>query len=203
MPSRLNKELEIARPRRGAPEQTRERLIAAAAKLINRVGYHRTDSNRISQEAGYSTGTFYKHFKDKREIFLAAYERWVTTEWKAAGAEISAGGTPDAVARRLIDSMVNFHTRWRGLRAALIELVFTDPEVRRFYRVQRRRQLNLMAEIRERIGSRLSSREADAVLLFTFERTSDAIAHGELRDLGLNRKAITELLVESIMTALT
>jgi AcrR family transcriptional regulator len=202
MPGRLNKELEAERPRRGSPEQTRERLIAAAAKVINRAGYHGTDSNRISQEAGYSTGTFYKHFKDKREIFLAAYERWVTTEWKAAGDEISAGGTPEEIARRLIASMVSFHTRWRGLRAALIELTFTDPEVRRFYRAQRRRQLDLIKEIRAGIGAQPSSREADAVLLYTFERTSDAIAHGELKDLGLSREAVIELLVESIRAAL-
>ncbi|MGH9822021.1 MAG: TetR/AcrR family transcriptional regulator [Blastocatellia bacterium] len=202
MPSRLKKELQTVRPRRGSPEQTRERLIAAAASLFNRAGFHGTDSNRIAQEAGYSTGVFYKHFKDKREIFLAAYETWVTREWAAAAVEISAGGEPEAIARRLVDSMVSFHTRWRGLRTALIELVFTDPEVRRFYRDQRRRQLDVMAEIRGVRGGRRHRREADAVLLFTFERTSDAIAQGELRDLGLNRKTVIELLVKSVVAAL-
>src|SRR5712671_4512060 len=128
MPNQLNRALQKPRPRRGAPSDTRERLIAAAARLFNRAGYHATDSNRIAREAGYSTGVFYKHFKHKREIFLAAYETWVASEWKAVGAELAAGGRREAVARRLVALTINFHTRWRGLRASLLALVFTDPE---------------------------------------------------------------------------
>src|SRR6202051_1182334 len=144
----FEKELGAPRRRRGSPAQTRERLVTAAAKLFNRVGYHRTDSNRIAREAGYSTGVFYKHFADKREIFLAAYETWVVSEWKAVEGELALGGQPEPTARRLVALTVDFHTRWRGLRASLMELVFTDAKVKRFYRHQRRRQLDLMARVR-------------------------------------------------------
>jgi AcrR family transcriptional regulator len=202
MNDRLQKKLRSTRPRRGSPEQTRERLVAAAASLFNRVGYHGTDSNRIAREAGYSTGVFYKHFKDKREIFLAAYEIWVASEWKAVAAELAAGGRREAVARRLVALSIRFHTRWRGLRASLLELVFSDAEVRRFYRAQRRRQLDTMAELRVRIGAKAHPREDDAVHLFTAERTCDAIAQGELRALGLRRKAMVAALVQSALKAL-
>ncbi|HKV38369.1 MAG TPA: TetR/AcrR family transcriptional regulator [Blastocatellia bacterium] len=203
MPDRLDHELKTARPRRGSPSQTRERLVAAAASLFNRSGYHGTDSNRIAREAGYSTGLFYKHFKDKREIFLAVYETWVASEWEVAGAELTAGGKPDDLARRLVASMVNFHTRWRGLRASLIELVFTDAKVRHFYRDQRRRQLDLLARLRTASGTPRRRREEDAIMLFTFERTSDAIAQGELRDLGLNRKAVVGALEKILVASLS
>jgi len=102
MPDALESELRLPRPRRGSPAQTRERLVAAAAKLFNRVGYHGTDSNRIAREAGYSPGVFYKHFADKREIFLEAYQTWVVSEWKAVEGELSSGGTTHATARRLV-----------------------------------------------------------------------------------------------------
>jgi AcrR family transcriptional regulator len=199
----LQKKLRSAWPRRGAPAQTRERLVAAAATLFNRAGYHGTDSNRIAREAGYSTGVFYKHFADKREIFLAAYETWVASEWQAVGAELSAGGKPEAIARRLVALSIRFHTRWRGLRASLLELVFTDAEVRHFYRTQRRRQLDTMAALRIRIGGKPHPREHDVVHLFTTERTCDAIAQGELRTLGLNREAVVAVLVQSVLKALT
>src|SRR5450755_4627841 len=178
MPDSLRSELRLPRPRRGSPGQTRERLIAAAAKLFNRVGYHGTDSNRIAREAGYSPGVFYKHFADKREIFLAAYKTWVVSEWKSVEDELSSGRTPEATARRLVALNVDFHTRWRGLRASLMELVFTDAKVKRFYREQRKRQLDLMATIRSRIGAPRQRREEDAIHLFTMERTGDAIAQG-------------------------
>jgi AcrR family transcriptional regulator len=194
----FEKELSVPRPRRGSPMQTRERLIAAAAQLFNRRGYHGTDSNQIAREAGYSTGVFYKHFADKRDIFLAAYETWVVSEWKGVEEELSLGGPRGEIARRLVALTVDFHTRWKGLRTSLIELVFADVKVRRFYRSQRKRQLDLMARIRGKIGARHRRREDDAIHLFTMERTGDAIAQGELRDLGLDREVMIEALVNKV-----
>jgi AcrR family transcriptional regulator len=202
MPTHPLRNLNPARPRRGIPAQTRERLIAAAASLFNRVGYHGTDSNRIARQAGYSTGVFYKHFKDKREIFLAAYETWVVSEWKSVTSALSAGGSAKDTARRLVILSIDFHTRWRGLRASLLELVFTDERVRRFYRSQRRRQLDTMADLRSSIGAPPRTREQDAIHLYTTERTYDAIAQGELRDLGLDRKYVVEAMVQQVISIL-
>jgi AcrR family transcriptional regulator len=202
VPARPENKLKAPRPRRGSPEQTRERLIAAAAGIFNRVGYHGTDSNRIAKEAGYSTGMFYKHFENKREIFLAAYEAWVSAEWKAVAKELSTGETAEEIARRLVALSIEFHTRWRGLRASLLELVFTDPEVQRFYRKQRRKQLDVMAELRAGIGARPRSREEDAIHLFTTERTYDAVARGELEDLGVDRRMVIESMIEIVRSML-
>lgn len=196
------KDLKSSRPRRGSPKQTRERLLAAAAGLFNRVGYHGTDSNRIAEAAGYATGTFYKHFKDKREIFLAAYEAWVTSEWQAVSAELSTGNDPNAVARRLVMLSIDFHTRWRGLRASLLELVFSDAVVRRFYREQRRRQLDVMRNLRAKLGALPRSREEDAIHLYTTERTFDAFAHGELQDLGLDRETVIAAMIQRVRSML-
>ncbi|HMH15427.1 MAG TPA: TetR/AcrR family transcriptional regulator [Edaphobacter sp.] len=190
------------RPRRGTPAETRERLIAAAARLFNRAGYHGTDSNRIAREAGYSPGTFYKHFKEKRDIFLAAYEAWIISEWQAFQVELALGGEPHDLARRLVELQVDFHTRWRGLRASLLELVFADAVVRRFYREQRRRQLDLMAQLRTSMNTRHQSREQDAVHIYTMERSCDAIAQGELTNLGLDEALVIEVLVQRVASLL-
>lgn len=186
------------RPRRGTPEQTRARLVTTAGEIFNRVGYHGTDSNRIAKEAGYATGTFYKHFKDKREAFA-----WVTSEWSAIDAELSAGRNPEETARRLVKLSIDFHTKWRGLRASLLELVFTDEEVRRFYRSQRRRQMDEIAQLRHRLGIPRGRREDDAIHLFTTERTYDAIGQGELQALGLDREIVVEAMVEKVLALLS
>ena len=190
------------RPLRGTPADTRERLVAAAAELFNRYGYHGVDSNRIAQEAGYATGTFYKHFPDKREAFLAAYENWTRQEWEAVQKELAAEAPREEIARRLVELGVHFHTRWRGLRASLLELVFADAEVRRFYRAQRRKQLDTMAALRASRGGHPHTREEDAVHLYTSERTYDAIAGGELEALGLNREAVLEAMVRQMVALL-
>ncbi len=173
------------RPRRGTSAETRARLVAAAAAVINRVGYHGTDSNRIARAAGYAPGTFYKHFPDKQAILLAAYEEWVTAEWQAIERALRAAKSRELAARRIVDLALRLHRRWRGLRSSLLGLVTTDPEVRRFYRGQRRRQLSMLNALRAQDRGPLHSPEEDAVLLFTLERTCDAVANGEVRDLGL------------------
>ena len=190
-----------ARPRRGSPDETRQRLVAAAAEEFNRAGYHGTDSNRLARAAGYAPGTFYKHFADKRAILLAAYEAWVTTEWAEVGERLARGGPRDEVARNLVDMVLRLHRRWRGLRASLRALIADDPEARAFYRQQRRRQLDLLASMRRGRASK-RTREADAVFLYTLERVADAAADGELRDLGLSLEPTVELLCELVMPLL-
>ena len=182
--------VKIDRPRRGMPEQTRERLLETGAKLFNRVGYHGTDSNQIAHQAGYAAGTFYKHFKDKKELFLAVYERWVTSEWKAVSEVIKAGGTPGEIARSLVELSIDFHTKAYGLRSSLQVLVSSDPDVRRFYRQQRRKQLDTMARIRNEIGLPRRTPEQYSIHLYLTERVFDAIASGEIASLGLDRKAV-------------
>ncbi|MBL9097076.1 MAG: TetR/AcrR family transcriptional regulator [Alphaproteobacteria bacterium] len=63
-------------PPRGAKrkEESRKRLLAAARDLFVARGYHATRPQDISRAAGLGHGTFYLHFKDKRECFLAFVE---------------------------------------------------------------------------------------------------------------------------------
>ena len=116
--------------------------------------------------------------------------------------ELDAGGTAEEIARRLVALSIDFHIRWRGLRSSLLELVFADAEVRRFYR-QRRRRLDMMAELRAKIGAPRRRREDDAIHVFTTERTFEAIARGELRDLGPDQTVVLEAMVEILASALT
>ena len=185
-----------ARPRRGRPEDTRDRLIAAAAEVFNKSGYRGTDSNRLARAAGYAPATFYKHFPDKRAIFLAAYEAWVTAEWEAVESIVRARGERTLLAERLVDSTLARHRRWRGLRASLRALVAEDATARAFYRRQRRRQLRLLARLTSRDGR---PRAEHAVLLYTLERVCDALADGELADLGLTVDEVTRLLRERVL----
>ena len=198
-PSRGRARAAEGRPRRGTPQGTRERLIAAAAEVLNRDGYFGTDSNAIARASGYSPATFYKHFVDKRAILLAAYEGWVATEWQHIGDAVRPTASPAVArqrARQLTAWILAHHRRWRGLRASVLGLLGADPVVRDFYVARRRDQLELLHQLRGARRPRRGQREADAVLLFTFERTCDAIAGGEAEALGLDTAALEAHLVE-------
>lgn len=194
--------LRAERRRRGTPEETRDRLVAAAAELFNRDGWAPTDAGRIASEAGYAVGTFYKHFADKREILLAAYQRWVDAEWRDVERELLSTAPTREIAARIVALVLRLHVRWRGLRASLAALVASDAHARRFHRAQRRRQLVMMANLRARRGGATRTAEEDAVLLFTLERVCDAVAAGEHRDLALDRERTLRVLEDQVARAI-
>lgn len=184
------------RPARGSPEETRTRLVQSAAEIFNREGYDATDSNRIARDAGYSPGTFYKHFTDKKEIFLAVYEEWVAREWSDVSKQLANGTDVGAQAEAIVKTFLEHHRRWRGFRASLRALVATEREVRDFYRAQRNKQLELMARLRRE--SEPNAREADAFLLYSIERTADALADDEPKTLDLDIDGMRALLVDAV-----
>lgn len=175
-----------ARPKRGTPEQTRTRLVATAAEVFNRDGYDGTDTNRIAREAGYSPGLFYKHFADKRAIFVAVYDAWVAEEWRAVET-LLATPSPDTP-RALVELVIALHGRWRGFRRSLRALTGIDSEIKRAHLAGRKRQLDTLARLRKRSEkARRGDRARDLLLLYTLERAADALAEGELESLGVRR----------------
>jgi AcrR family transcriptional regulator len=49
---------------------TRERLLAAAAQVIDRYGFSGASIDLITAEAGYSKGAIYSNFENKEAVFL-------------------------------------------------------------------------------------------------------------------------------------
>jgi AcrR family transcriptional regulator len=52
----------------------RERLVLAAADLFTEQGYDETTVAQISERAGVTRSTFFRHFSDKREVLAAGQE---------------------------------------------------------------------------------------------------------------------------------
>jgi len=50
-------------------EETRDKIVSAACELFSINGYHNTQVMDIVKAVGMSAGTFYNHFKDKRDLF--------------------------------------------------------------------------------------------------------------------------------------
>ncbi|MFZ3334148.1 MAG: TetR/AcrR family transcriptional regulator [Candidatus Acidiferrales bacterium] len=55
--------------------ETRQRIVANAARDFNRGGIERTGLSEIMAAAGLTHGGFYKHFSSKEELVTAAAER--------------------------------------------------------------------------------------------------------------------------------
>lgn len=52
-------------------EQTHNKILESGKKLFLRDGYERSNLREICKGAGVTTGAFYRHFKDKEDLFSA------------------------------------------------------------------------------------------------------------------------------------
>lgn len=93
-------------PRRDVEELQRNRLLAAAAEMVDELGGSRLTVGSIIGRARVSRKTFYEIFCDREDCFLAVFERAV------------------ADARELVAKSYAEHSRWRdGVRSALRSLL--------------------------------------------------------------------------------
>jgi AcrR family transcriptional regulator len=74
-------------------EETREQVLAAAARMFAQRGFHATSLDAIAEEAGFSRGAVYYNFADKEELFLELLDRRYRRERRA-------GNEPPGAARR-------------------------------------------------------------------------------------------------------
>jgi AcrR family transcriptional regulator len=87
-----------AAPREVVAESQRERMLVAVAEAVAEKGYANTAVADIISRAGVSRRSFYEHFSNKEDCFLAAYDAGVSGLLEEiAAAEESAGA--DLVAR--------------------------------------------------------------------------------------------------------
>ena len=187
------------KPPARAPEETRSKLVEAAGKLFNSVGYFGTDSNRIAREAGYAPGTFYVHFADKREIFLEVYRGWVSSEWQAIAAAIAPekGAAAGSQSLRIAQAVLRHHREWRMFRKSLRALTVTDERVHQARVAQRARQIAQTSELLRARGVTQTPARIYANLLL-FEILCDAVADGDTATLGLKERDILARLAADV-----
>src|SRR4051812_48601235 len=93
---------EVRRPEGPAAATQRERILAATERLIAEKGCAGTTIEGIVKEAGVSSVTFYEHFEDKEDCFVAAFDRAVGDLCAAIPAGLSGPEqAPEALAALL------------------------------------------------------------------------------------------------------
>lgn len=100
--------------------ESRRKLMSASRKLFVERGYHDTRPQDISREAGVGHGTFYLHFEDKLDCFLAfteeaAEELEVFLERHLAGA-----GTLEDGIREILLAIFEYSDANPGVLAATL-----------------------------------------------------------------------------------
>jgi AcrR family transcriptional regulator len=160
----------------------RERVVSAARELIARGGYREAQVAAVAARAGVATGTVYRHFPSKADLFAEVFRRVSQREVDAARA---AAAQADHAATARLQAAIETFAR-RALRA-------------------RRQAWALLAEPVDPAveAERLTFRRAHAAHFAEILR--DGIAAGELRarDPDLAAAALVGALGEALVGPLS
>jgi AcrR family transcriptional regulator len=106
----------------------RERIVRAAARVVVEKGYEALSIPTISATAGTSNQTFYEHFRNKRETFIAAFEILSGELLSAAvGAFAAAGDGPEAIGAGIRAMTEHIAANELFARLAFFELPTAGP----------------------------------------------------------------------------
>ncbi|MHC3467099.1 TetR/AcrR family transcriptional regulator [Streptomyces sp. 7R007] len=108
----------------------RERLVRAAIDLFAEQGYDNTAVAQIADRAGLTKTTFFRHFRDKREVLFAGQD--VHGRLLADGiAEAPEGATPLAAVAAGLDALTaSFTPEQREFGPRLQEVIAANAELR-------------------------------------------------------------------------
>jgi AcrR family transcriptional regulator len=123
----------LPRGRHGLPRELvarsqRERLLAAIVRVTAEKGYQASSVADILKEAGVGRETFYKHFKDKEDCFVAANDALVgNLEVHVSEAYERPGSWPERVRSGLAETLNWFAANPEVARVMMIEMGTVGP----------------------------------------------------------------------------
>ncbi|MFL6122938.1 TetR family transcriptional regulator [Actinophytocola sp.] len=108
----------------------RERLVLAAVELFGEQGYDSTTVAQIAERAGLTKATFFRHFRDKREVLFAGQD--VHSRLLADGvAAAPDAATPMAAVAAALDALTaSFTPAQREFGPALRAVIAANSELR-------------------------------------------------------------------------
>lgn len=128
-----------ARPRRRRDPARKDRILAAAADLVARHGYHAVGMADIGAAAGIVGSGIYRHFPSKSALLSALLEQLMDEMERSAAAVVAAAPDDRAALARLVADHVRFAIEDRRLLQVYYREAHHLPEddLRRLRRMQR------------------------------------------------------------------
>jgi AcrR family transcriptional regulator len=110
-------------------ENQRERILAAVGDVVSVAGYREMSVEDVIVTAGVSRRTFYEHFKNKEDAFLAAYDAVLLQLLSAVQGAIEAERSFTDRMRAGLSAFLDFLAREPGFaRMCIVEALAAGPE---------------------------------------------------------------------------
>jgi TetR/AcrR family transcriptional repressor of nem operon len=189
-------------------EQTRRRIISASAPIFNQHGYEGSSLNDLMEATGLKKGGIYRHFANKEELAVEAFDYTWEAAWKTRMLQVDEKANGIEKLKQLIANFVDCRPPVAGGCPILNTAIDTDcgnPVLRRRVAKALRFWLNRLQTIVKEAKERGETRTAvdpkavatlivasleGALMMSRLERNDDALRRVQLH---LNRYLETEV----------
>jgi len=145
------------RPRRIPREETRARIVEAAAQVFARRGYEAATLDEVAAHAGYSKGAVYSNFANKEELFLTLMRERIQQRLEAVGEATAQPGTIDEQTARAgaqLTGLLEQQPDWHRLYIEFWGRAVRDETLRAELVEQRRPMRAMIASFLEGLSAR-------------------------------------------------
>jgi AcrR family transcriptional regulator len=108
-------------PRQARSRSTVEAILEAAERVLRSEGYHAASTNRVARVAGFSVGSLYQYFDDKRAVVGALLDQTLRGEAERVGQALDALARLEPAAAR--ERLVRTVLAERRARAHLLRIL--------------------------------------------------------------------------------
>jgi AcrR family transcriptional regulator len=117
-------------------EMTRSHLLAAAAQVFARKGFHGASIDDVAAAAGFTKGAVYSNFKNKEDLFLGVLDQRIAEQFVAVRTALTAAATLQHDARSTVFTRLTAEWLWGDEDWQLLFLEFSlyaarNPHARR------------------------------------------------------------------------
>ncbi len=168
-------------------------ILEAARKVFARKGFNGATVDEIAEAAGMAKGTVYLYFPSKRDVYLAALKRGLTTLIQETKRNVAAAATPADKLRAFIATRIQFAEENRDF-APILQVEFANlglphshKEFRQLYLEQVHTLRSVLDEAIDRAQMRAVRTDAAAVMIY--EMTRAVVMQ---RRMGLSKASLEE-----------
>lgn len=145
----------IREPKQKRSIEKKNKIVCAGLELFSQKGYHNTNTVEIAKLAGVSTGALYSYFKDKKSIFIDAFDYFLNENAIPVLEKISEFPSPIDITLLVEKIVTAFLGLYKDTSNAMLELTNTmsiDEEISRYFCDYESRYFLKFAEIFKKHG---------------------------------------------------
>ena len=122
----------IREPKQKRSIEKKNSIIISSYKLFSNMGYYKTNTADIAQEAGVSTGIVYSYFQDKKDILIEVIKFYISSLTEQFQPLLAASINKDnlpAIINQFIDLSIASHSMNRNAHNEFLALSLLEKEI--------------------------------------------------------------------------